>query len=219
MKGVLFKMSERTDAASQGQGSGGGSQSGNNQNSNDVGSGSTAQGATNGNTQTGTGQGSQTEADISKHPKFVELSTKLDNVIQDNKKYRDRLRSLVTGEDDDDADSGTQGKGKGKNDATAEILAELRSERAYNRLLTAATSAGFRTPELIMNFVNLDEISDKKGNVTDPAKVVEGLKTKYPDMFRDNVQGGGDGPAGNRNRSGSGSGDMNAMIRRRIRGD
>lgn len=206
-------MSERSDATGNEQGSPGGSPGGTNQNGQSGGGGSTAQGANQGNTQNGNGQGS-TDSDISKHPSFTALATKLEKVIQDNTKYRERLRSLVT---DDEGDGGS-GATTGTKSETAEILAELRSERALNRLSAAATKAGFITPELILNFVDLDEISDKKGHVKDPDKAVADLKVKYPRLFGDAPQGSGDGAAGSRNRSGNESGDMNALLRRRLRG-
>ena len=210
-------MSERTDATSTGQGSEGGgqgSQKGQNSEANAQ-RNSTGQGSQNG-SNNGSGQGSES-VDIANHPAFKALASKLDNAISDNAKYRQRLRSLI-GEDEDDSDNG-KGKGKGKDDASAEILAELRSERALNRLSSAATRAGFRTPDLILNFVDLNEVADKKGNVTDPDAVITSLKSKYPDMFRAVQEGNGDGGAGNRNRNGNGSGDMNSAIRSRIRGN
>jgi hypothetical protein len=160
----------------------------------------------------GNGQGSDS-VDISKHPAFVALSQKLEGVISDNAKYRQRIRSLAG---DDESGNG-QGNGSG-NDAANEILQEIRSERALNRLSAAADKAGFRTPDLILNFVNLSEVMDEKGNVSNPQTVIDNLKSKYPEMFRPIQEGSGDGGAGNRNRNGNGSADMNSIIRSRIRG-
>lgn len=212
-------MSERTDATTNGQGSEGsgqGSQSGQNRTANAQ-NGSSGQGSQNG-SNNGNGQGSEA-VDIANHPAFKALASKLDNAISDNAKYRQRLRSLI-GEDEDDGDNGKgTGSGKNKADPSAEILAELRSERALNRLSAAAMRAGFRTPDLILNFVDLNEVADKKGNVSDPDAVITSLKSKYPDMFRAVQEGNGDGNAGSRNRSGNSGGDMNSAIRSRIRGN
>lgn len=206
-------MSERTDSDSNEQGSGTGAQGAQGQNRETVAqSGSTGQGSQTG-SRTDNRQGS--EIDLVNHPAYKALASKLDNAISENKKYRDRLRSFVSEDEAEPAGKGTDKNQKVLNDT----LQELRSERAYNRLSAAATKAGFRTPDVILNFVKLDEVADEKGNVTDPDTVINNLKTKYPDMFRAVQEGNGDGAAGNRNRNGNGSSDMNAMIRSRLRGN
>jgi hypothetical protein len=141
---------------------------------------------------------------------------KVDGILSDNAKYRQKLRSLAG---DEEAEGGKGGK---QDTATAEIEAmrgELRRERALNKLSAAATQAGFLTPDLILNFVDLDETKfDKNGNVVDADKVVESLKTTYPQMFgKPATLGNGDGAAGG-SRNSDRSGDMNSRIRAGARG-
>lgn len=214
-------MSDRTDANPQnGQGSGGGVQGTNGQNptseANRDSKGQGSQNGSNANSQNGQGSG---EIDITNHPAFKALATKLDNVLSDNAKYRQRLRSFLSDDEGGQGNGNGSGNTNGASNEAAQMLQELREERALNRLSAAATRAGFRTPDLVLNFVKLSEVADEKGNVANPDAVIADLKSKYPELFRPVQEGNGDGGAGNRGRNGGNGADMNAAIRNRLRGN
>lgn len=158
---------------------------------------------------------SQGDTGVSKEA-FDALTAKLSALESDNKKYRDRLRAIVN---DDEEDSGSS-KQTGKSDKAAtealELMRELRQERALNVLSSAAAKANFLYPDTVLNYVDLDEITDKKGVVKEPDKVIAGLRTKYPKLFGGTVDGSADAGAGVAS-TGPNTTDMNALIRARSR--
>lgn len=179
--------------------------------------GTGAQGAGTGSatTQTGTSGAGTQGVDLSQYvprSELTTLTTKLDSVIADNAKYRDRLRKLVT--DEDDGDSGKGGKSDKQAEKLDRVLQGARRDRFTSQVTTAAVKLGASFPEQVVAILKIDDVADEEGNVKDVDKVVTDLKTKYPNLFVA-AQGFGDvngGSGGTQTRKRT-TADVNQQIR------
>lgn len=189
------------------------------------------------NTQTqngnnGQGNGSQgNSGQGNESPKYVTLeafetlTTKLDDVLADNLRYRQERRqgkqgnsgqsTNQQGNNQNGNESGNTGNANTANvSAEVETLRqELRTERFRNDIISAATAAGALNPSRIPQILSMEDLADEKGNVPNAAKALETLKKSDPYLFGRVVQGGGDGGAGNGDDQGTQPKSMNQLIR------
>ena len=90
--------------------------------------------------------------------------------------------------------------------------ARLRDLAVTTALTTAATKAGARYPELIVQRVSADAVLDDDLNVKNADKLMTEVKKDYPDLFRV-VDGTADGGKGRQDGNTTTS-DMNRLLRR-----
>ncbi len=126
------------------------------------------------------------------------------------KDLRTRLTALED-KDKSDVDRITGERDRLKADLDARE-ARLRDLAVTTALTTAATKAGARYPELIVQRISADATLDDDLNVKNTDALITAAKKDYPDLFRV-VDGGADGGKG-RESNANGTGNMNDFVRR-----
>lgn len=91
-------------------------------------------------------------------------------------------------------------------------LVELRDAKAQGIVAKAARDAKAISPNAVYALISRDLEFDDDNKPTNVDALIAGVQKSDPDLFKEIVNGSGDGGAGNTN--GAGSDDMNAMIRR-----
>lgn len=169
----------------------------------------------NGTNNTGNGQGAGGgEGSDDGAPQYVlkadfdTLVSKLDDVLKDNKRYRDerrQQRNQSQGSNDngggDDSRNGTNDNGGSNEMAT--LRTQLRQANFRTDITTAAIRAGAIVPEDIHRLLSIDDGDidvDDLGYVKNADAVVAELKKNRPQYFGSTVNGGADGGSGSTNR-------------------
>jgi hypothetical protein len=179
-----------------------------------------AQGA--GNTGENTGANSASEF-VSKAD-FDSLAKKLDDVLADNKRYRDARRKNGGSNESNSggstvgSTSTNDGDGAGDNAELSTLRSMLIDSNFRQSITSAATAAGAIIPDQFYRLLDRDEVEmDEIGNVkpNESKRVVEEYKKQHPQLFQTSNPGNINGGANGRGRGDST--DMNTLLRQGAR--
>lgn len=155
--------------------------------------------------------GNQNAAEYVSKADFDAFLKTHEEVLADNKKYREKLREGKTSGNSNSANSDSANSDSNGSDEVTTLRTQLRMSNFDRDISRAADKAGCIISDTLYKLLDIDDYADEMGNVKKADAVMEKLKKDNPNWFAapkapPNVNGGAGGGGADPN-------DMNARIR------